>query len=56
MDAVGLGERQLEAGIRFNIAVHDNDGQGYKGWMELAPGAVRKTSPQTYPLTILGRD
>ena len=56
MDALGLTERQLEAGIRFNIAVHDNDGQGHKGWMELAPGAVRKTSPQTYPLTVLGRN
>jgi hypothetical protein len=56
MDALGLTERQLEAGIRFNIAVHENDGQGYKGWMELAPGAVRKTSPQTYPLTVLGRN
>jgi len=56
MDVVGLGESQLETGIRFNIAVHDNDGRGYKGWMELAPGAVRKASPQTYPLTVLRRD
>ena len=52
MDALDLTEGQLEAGIRSNIAVHDNDGQGYKGWMELAPGAVRKGPPETYSLAL----
>lgn len=56
IDSLGLTQRQLEAGIRFNIAVHDNDGQGYKGWMELAPGAVRKSAASSHPLAILPRN
>jgi hypothetical protein len=35
---MGLSESDLEQGIRFNFAVHDNDGEGPKSWMSPTPG------------------
>tara|TARA_B100001971_G_scaffold215184_1_gene259305 strand:+ start:6006 stop:7343 length:1338 start_codon:yes stop_codon:yes gene_type:complete len=35
---MGLNESDFEQGIRFNFAVHDNDGEGPKSWMSPTPG------------------
>ncbi len=38
LDRMQLGPEDLQAGFRFNIAVHDNDGEGPKSWISPVPG------------------
>jgi len=37
-EVFGISEATLREGIRLNLRVHDNDGQGQKGWIQIAPG------------------
>lgn len=37
-EEMGLGREDLAQGLRFNFAVHDNDGEGAKSWIAPMPG------------------
>lgn len=48
---IGLDAQTLTRGIRFNVLVNDNDGDGRDGWLYLAPGIGLGTWQLThYPL------
>ncbi len=40
----------LRNGVRFNLLVNDNDGDGLKGWMQVAPGLGKTIDPRQWPL------
>ncbi len=40
-------------GLRFNLLVNDNDGEGRKGWMQVAPGIGRGIHYPEHPLFVL---
>ncbi|MBQ6338290.1 MAG: hypothetical protein IJI36_04010, partial [Kiritimatiellae bacterium] len=46
----GLSEKALAEGIRFNVFVKEDDGQGPDGWMELLPGMTERNDPFLLPL------
>lgn len=48
-DSFGLSDGVLGEGVRFNLRVHDNDGKGKAGWMQLAPGDTARDS-ELWPL------
>ena len=48
--AFGLSEKALAEGIRFNVFVKEDDGQGPDGWMELLPGMTERNDPFLLPL------
>ena len=39
----GVTKFDLKKGFKFNVIVNDDDGDGRKGWMQLAPGLGSKT-------------
>lgn len=49
---LGLSTRNLRAGFRFNLLLNDNDGQGRKGWLQIAPGIGEKKDPSLYPVLV----
>jgi hypothetical protein len=46
----GISEKALAEGIRFNVFVKEDDGQGPDGWMELLPGMTERNDPFLLPL------
>lgn len=51
MTALGIDREDLRKGFRFNVIVNDNDGDGRKGWMQLAPGLGNKVrGSDEYPV------
>ena len=48
----GMSDAELESGIRFNLLVNDNDGQGRKGWLALAPGIGENKSSAQFPFAV----
>jgi hypothetical protein len=38
----------------MNVRVHDNDGRGHKGWLQIAPGETREAA-ESWPLIVLGK-
>ncbi|MBQ7191186.1 MAG: hypothetical protein IJR99_17415 [Kiritimatiellae bacterium] len=46
----GLSEKALAEGIRFNLFVKEDDGQGPDGWMEYLPGMTERNDPLLLPL------
>lgn len=53
-EAFGLSDDALSEGVRFNLRIHDNDGRGPKGWIQLAPGATPEDS-SGWPVLLLER-
>ena len=51
-DSFGLSPEKLRNGIRFNLLVNDNDGNGRKGWIELAPGLGTDGAPEKFPQVV----
>ncbi len=51
-EALGLTPAMLKAGIRFNLLVNDNDGEGREGWIHVAPGIGLDKVPERYPFVI----
>ncbi len=50
---LGIDQKVLKEGIKFNILINDNDGEGYKGWLQLAPGVdVDRIDESAFPLLI----
>jgi hypothetical protein len=50
-DDFGFTDAVLADGVRLNLRIHDHDGQGQKGWLELAPGTSAE-SAQGWPLLL----
>ena len=48
----GIRRGDLACGFRFNLLVNDNDGDGRKGWLQIAPGLGKDKSPVHYPVLI----
>ena len=50
--AVGADYALLKQGIRFNLLVNDNDGEGRDGWMHIAPGIGENKNPDRFPFVL----
>jgi len=50
---VGLSDKVLRQGIRFNVFVNDNDGKGRKGWMEAGLSPGRDPDIKYFPMLVL---
>ena len=42
----------LTEGIRFNLLINDNDGEGRDGWIQIAPGIGDEKNPGKFPFVI----
>ena len=42
----------LNHGFRFNLLVNDNDGEGRRGWIAIAPGIGERKDPSLFPFII----
>ena len=49
---VGLTREMLNHGFRFNLLVNDNDGEGRRGWIAIAPGIGERKDPSLFPFII----
>jgi hypothetical protein len=47
---LGLSDAVLDAGIRFNMIVNDNDGSLRKGFARIAPGIGETKNPASFPV------
>ncbi len=47
--AVGMNQAALRSGIRFNLLINDNDGEGRDGWLHIAPGIGENKNPEKFP-------
>lgn len=52
MAAIGLTQKQLKAGIQFNLLINENDGEGRDGWLQIAPGIGEAKVPEKYPFIL----
>ncbi len=50
--AIGVSDEILAKGIQFNLIVNDNDGQGRKGWIQIAPGIGQSKNPELFPYIV----
>ncbi|MBO7619903.1 MAG: hypothetical protein J6T06_05285, partial [Victivallales bacterium] len=50
--ALGLNERSLKDGFRFNLLVNDCDEDGREGWVEIAPGLGMDKDPLKFPVVV----
>ena len=50
--AVGLTREMLNHGFRFNLLVNDNDGEGRRGWIAIAPGIGERKDPSLFPFVM----
>ncbi len=50
--AVGASAALLKQGIRFNLLVNDNDGEGRDGWIHIAPGIGENKNPDRFPFVL----
>lgn len=48
--ALGIDAAVLREGFRFNLIVNDDDGDGRKGWAQIAPGIGQIKDETKYPL------
>lgn len=52
LDAFGLDDSMLSAGVRFNLLVNDNDGDLREGFIQLAPGISEWKNFDRFPLIV----
>ena len=52
MDAFGLTDAVLQAGVRFSLIVNDADGEGRDGWIQLSEGIGRGKDPSLFPYVL----
>lgn len=52
MAALGLTGEMAAEGFRFNLLVNDNDGEGRKGWIHIAPGIGRNKDSDQFPFVM----
>ncbi len=48
----GLTRNILRRGIRFNLLINENDGEGRDGWLQIAPGIGENKNPGRYPFIV----
>lgn len=48
--ALSLDPARAAAGVRLNVRVYENDGEGCDGWVEWCPGLGEKPDPARFPL------
>ncbi|MFZ5830660.1 MAG: hypothetical protein ACOY3P_11260 [Planctomycetota bacterium] len=51
-ELMGNRSESLNEGVRLNVRVHDNDGRGRKGWLQVAPGDTLEDSA-SWPLILV---
>lgn len=51
-EAVGLSDRLLENGFRFNLIINENDGAGRNGWLFLSEGLGRQKNTRKFPCIV----
>lgn len=49
LKALGMNAQSVRDGFRFNLLVNDNDGDGRKGWIHIAPGIGLNKNPDRFP-------
>ncbi|MPN12117.1 hypothetical protein SDC9_159429 [bioreactor metagenome] len=49
---LGITPEMLKIGLRFNLLVNDNDGEGRESWLNIAPGIGDTKNPSLAPLLI----
>lgn len=49
---LGVTPEMLKIGLRFNLLLNDNDGEGREGWLNIAPGIGSSKDPSKAPLLI----
>lgn len=52
LKAFGMTQEMLKEGIRFNLIVNDNDGEGREGWIQIAPGIGQGKDPGQFPVVL----
>ena len=52
--SLGISPGELQRGFLFNLLVNDDDGEGRKGWLQLAPGLGQARNPAGYPRFAVG--
>ncbi len=52
MASLGLSEKILKQGFKFNLVVNDNDGDVREGWIQIAPGIADRKDPEPYPFVV----
>jgi len=50
LKTLGYGYERLRKGVKFNLIVNENDGEGRDGWIQLAPGLGDDFSTDAWPL------
>ncbi len=55
LQAAGLTPELLRQGIRFNLLINENDGEGRDGWMHIAPGIGENKNPDKFPFVIFAK-
>lgn len=50
--SVGLTREQLTRGLRFNLLLNDNDGEGRDGWIQLEDGITSHRDAARFPLVV----
>lgn len=52
LDSIGITSRDAGYGFQFNLLVNDNDGDGRKGWIQIAPGLGAGKTTEAYPVLV----
>ncbi len=52
LKSLGIEFKTLRNGFQFNLLVNDDDSEGRKGWIHLAPGLGEAKNPELYPCIV----
>ena len=52
LSSIGLTREQLTRGLRFNLLLNDNDGEGRDGWIQLDDGITSHRDAARFPLVV----
>jgi len=52
LSAIGMDLKKAAQGVRFNLLVNENDGEGRDGWIHIAPGIGENKNPDKFPMVI----
>jgi hypothetical protein len=53
LEALGITHAALTRGVKFNMIVNDNDGEGRDGWVEIAPGIGGSKKIDKFPFIVM---
>ncbi len=52
---LGITPQVFAKGIRFNVLINENDGEGRDGWLQISPGIGESKNPDLYTNIVLAR-